>query len=188
MQYDVETYNDLKKIPPIHYKLQMYLFIIGIVFSYFYLSQPFESIVEDNSGELIGFWSIAVIESGEIKGIDNKIRELLQGKRFWQNQLDEINHELKKALNEPDRQRREDEKMKQAVIEIERRLEEYYNKNPDKRPSSKQSRADELRAQANQIESNREKQLLEAIRLDRIAKLNKLLTVVQAKINEESVN
>jgi hypothetical protein len=184
MQYSVKTSDDLEEKSHIHFKLQIYLLIIGLTFSYFYLSKPSFIPVANDSAEVIGYESIAVNELGEIKGINNKIRELLQGKRFWQNQLKEINHEIEKELNEPQRQKKVEQEAEQAVKKIEQSLEEYYNKYPEKRPSLTRSKADELRAQASQIELNEKTLLLERVRLGKIAKLNKICAIVQAKINE----
>lgn len=162
----VNTYDDLKKIPSIYYKLRFYLVIIGFIFSYLYLSAP---------GEIV------VNEATEIKGLQNKTRAVIQGKRFWKDQIRAINHELEMQLSEPRRREELDREMHQIDETFKRSWEETLRKNPWLRPSPAQQQAEALRKRADQLEWDEFRSLLETERLERIAELRRILSNIKTR-------
>jgi len=162
----VNTYDDLKKIPSIRYKLQFYLVIIGLIFSYLYLSAPGEIVVND---------------AAEIKGLENKTRAVIQGKRFWKDQIRAINYEIQMHLSEPRRREELDREWHQQKETFNRSWEEFLRKNPKMRPSPTQQQAKALRKRAAQLEQNEFILLLETKRLERIEKLGRILESIKAR-------
>lgn len=124
---------------------------------------------------------IVVNETGDIKGLLNIARSTLQGKSFWKDQLLEIHSALQQELSEPQRQAELDREMNQMRSEVDETMAEMYREHPDTRPSPEERRADALREQADQIEQREIDLFLEKMRLERIAELQKILPIVQAK-------
>jgi len=169
----VNTYDDLKKIPSIRYKLRFYLVIIGFIFSYLYLSVP---------GEIV------VNEATEIKGLQNKTRAVIQGKRFWKDQIRAINHELEMQLSEPRRREELDREMRKIEETFNRSWDEVLRKSPKLRPTPTQRQVKELRNQAkelkkraDQLEEDEIRLLLERKRLERIAELRRILSMIKTR-------
>lgn len=117
--------------------------------------------------------------TAEIKGVINKARAGLQGKGFWKDQLRTIKSELQWQLSEP--QRESEKNMEELYRELNKDLGEIYRKNPERRPSRAEHRAELLRERADQIEQAEIDREFEQMRKERIAELRKIRKVVQAK-------
>lgn len=164
-----ETFRIVFRIQRDFGDLRIYLLIIGMFFSGFYLSSPDKIVVNENA---------------EIECTECKFQSLIQGKRFWQNQHELIERKLKWELTEPTRQTKIKAKLAQASKDIKLAMEKYYRENPDKRLSTTQLETKELEEKSYQIERKQVDQVMERERLIRIERLKKLLLIVQAKIDE----
>ena len=138
--------------------------ILGVV--YLCISNPGEVVVQD---------------SGKVDGVINHARKALQGKRFWKNQLLEIDKELKWELGEPKRNAEWDRELRLMDREFEKEDKEFYREYPDMRPSAAERQAEALRERADAIEQAELDRELEKLRIQRIAELRKLKPVVQIK-------
>ena len=130
----------------------------------------------------VGFSSpgkVVITETGDITGIINNARELAQGKSFWQGQLDAITIDISQLEAEPAenaKMNREDEAM---LIEDRREMEKMYQEHPDTRPSDAERQAEALRDQADSIEMAEWDRTMEKERLERLATLRKIYTLVE---------
>lgn len=152
------------------YTTKVKIVLVGVILSvaYLYLSSPGKVVVQDN---------------GEVKGLVNKTREALQGKRFWKGQLFEVNKELAWKLGEPRREAEFDQELRAMVREFEKEDEQFYRDFPDMRPSPVERHAEALRDRADALEQGELGHELEQWRLQRIAELRRIkrLVEVQAK-------
>jgi len=124
---------------------------------------------------------VVVNRTGEVAGVVNSGRELLQGRRFWERQLHLARAELEWQRTQPARDaafKREDGKM---MRDLKNTMEDAYQENPGMRPSPASAQADALRDAANELEHAEIEQMLEAARLRRIADLIAILPVVEAR-------
>ena len=138
--------------------------ILGI--AYLCISRPGEVVVKD---------------SGKVDGVINHARKMFQGKRFWKNQLIEIDKELKWELGEPKRKAEFDRELRLMDREFENEDKEFYREYPDMRPSAAERQAEALRERADAIEQAELDRELEKFRLQRIAELRRVRPVVQLK-------
>lgn len=148
-------------------KIKIVSGLLVAVFLYVYCSSPGKVVVDKN---------------GNIKGLINKARASIQMKRFWKNQLKEINAELKWQLGEPLRKAKLDREMKQIFNEFDQSMEEMYREHPEMRPSVAERQAEALRERADQIEQQEFDRYLEKMRLERIAELRNILPLVKSRI------
>ena len=127
------------------------------------------------------FWlltaGIVANESGEISGSINKLREKVQGKRFWRKQLKEIDSELEgcylylKQLAETE----------MTIQESERNLPELRPNQPAREAESLRKRAEALRKRANQIEWDETHRFMRQNMLERIARLKRIRAQVETR-------
>ena len=82
--------------------------------------------------------SVVVSEKGEIDGMVNRLREKVQGKRFWRSQLNQIDESIAFASGFSDRvekmRREARESMAPIHDEVNREMEDFYRDNPQFRP------------------------------------------------------
>jgi hypothetical protein len=147
-------------------KATVFLGLGILIVAYLYFSSP---------GKLV------VDEAGDVEGLTNKARAILQGKSFWKDQLREVTSDLQQELSEPQRKAQLDREMNQGLRKFDQSMEEMYREHPDLRPSPEERLAQVLRDRADEIEQAESDRFLEKIRLKRIAELRKILPVVQAK-------
>lgn len=131
-------------------------YIVGAT-AFFYLSVPNEIVINEN---------------GHILGIENKYRAFLQGKRFWQNQL--FNIETLLIIMEKASEQRE-ERLRKINSKGENWQEELCRKHPELCPTPAEIAADRLRSLADEIE-------YEARRLETLGKLRSLHGVIEAEM------
>jgi len=149
------------------------LVIIALIITYIFTSAP--------SG-------IAVTKHGTPSGIINELKEMVQGRSFWQQQEKLI---IKK-IGILERQPAEDAKFEKemALYESETRQDDkkFYKEYPDMRPSAAEQKAQHLRDQADAIEDQQFKSEMEQYRLSELNELNVLLRVVKHKTSNKLGN
>jgi len=69
---------------------------------------------------------VVITETGDITGIINNARELVQGKTFWQGQLNAITTKLNKLEAEPAETAKMNREMNNMLIEEQRDAEKMY--------------------------------------------------------------
>ena len=125
--------------------------------------------------------ALAVRENGEVYVIHNIIREKLQGKRFWEDQLSIANRLLQYNLDAP----RRDAEWDAQQTEWDEEMKEL-NKAFGYRQSPAEQKADELRKLADEIEqaeANLELDLLlEEWRIKNISRLQNIIPLIEKKI------
>ncbi|MFO1393036.1 MAG: hypothetical protein U1F09_04640 [Steroidobacteraceae bacterium] len=115
-------------------------------------------------------------EAGEVDGLVNNGRLLLQGQRFWQDQMREVNEALEWELTEP--QRRAEGYRLEAELSAEmRRLDaDYYPQHPELRPTPGELKAQALREMADRIEEREFDRMMEPLRLQEIGRPRAFVT------------
>lgn len=144
------------------------LAILVVVVAYLYFSSPGEVVVD---------------EKGETVGMINKVRETLQGKEFWREQLREVDREIYNHISEPQRRAESSRDLDRALRQANQEMEEMYKKMPEARPSPAERQAEALRELADRIETAEVYRVLEVFQLERIEKLRNIRPLVQAKTN-----
>jgi len=124
---------------------------------------------------------VVIRETGDITGIINNARELVQGKTFWQGQLDAITARLNKLEAEPTETAKMNREMENMRIEDQREMEKMYQEYPDTRPSDAERQAEALRNKADSIEQAEWDRTMEKERLERIASLRKIYSLVEER-------
>lgn len=125
---------------------------------------------------------VVITETGDITGIINKARELVQGKTFWQGQLDTITTKLNKLEAEPAETAKMNREMENMRIEDQREMEKMYQEYPDTRPSEAERQAEALRDKADSIEQAEWDRTMESERLEQIASLRKIYVLVENRV------
>lgn len=124
---------------------------------------------------------VVITETGDIAGIINNARELVQGKTFWQGQLNAITNKLNKLESEPAETAKMNREMENMLIESQREMEKMYRDYPDTRPSEAERQAEVLRDKADRIEQAGWDRTMEKERLYRIASLHKIYALVEIR-------
>jgi hypothetical protein len=119
---------------------------------------------------------IVINENGHILGIENKYRAFLQGKKFWQNQLFNIEALLLIMEKESAQKVQREEQFLKIDNKFENLLEELCRKHPEFCPSPAEIAADRLRALADEIE-------YEAIKSEAMRKLRSLYGVIETEMD-----
>lgn len=122
---------------------------------------------------------VVITETGDITGIINNARELVQGRIFWQGQLDAITTRLKKLEAEPAETAKMNRELENMMAESKRDDEKMYRDYPDMRPSEAERQAEALRDKADSIEQAEWDRTMEKERLEQIAALRKIYTLVE---------
>ena len=122
---------------------------------------------------------VVITETGDITGIINSARELVQSKTFWQGQLNAITTRLNKLEAEPAETAKMNREMENMLIEEQRDAEKMYRDYPDTRPSEAERQAEALRDKADSIEQAEWDRTMEKERLERIASLRKIYALVE---------
>jgi flagellar biosynthesis GTPase FlhF len=132
----------------------------------------------------VGFSSpgkVVITESGDITGIINSARKSMQGKSFWQGQLNAITTRLNKLEAEPAETAKMNREMNSLLIDERREMEKMYQEYPDTRPSEAERQAEALRNKADSIEQAEWDRTMEKERLERIASLRKIYFLVEER-------
>ena len=122
---------------------------------------------------------VVINESGDITGIINIAREWIQGTSFWQGQLNTITTKINLIKAES----AQDEKWKleddRFFNKEKQENEKMYRDFPETRPSDAERQVQELRERANSIELAEWIRKEENERLERIAKLRKIYSLIE---------
>lgn len=121
---------------------------------------------------------VVITETGDITGIINTARELVQGKTFWQGQLDAITTRLNRLEAEPAETAKMNREMENMLIESQREMEKMYRDYPDTRPSEAERQAEALRDKADRVEQAEWDRTMEKERLEQITSLRKIYALV----------
>lgn len=132
---------------------------------------------------------LVVSDNGEIEGIMNRGRALIQGKGFWAGQLNSAQMELKAEIKRPEREAARERELYESNLAVEKSLRDYdekaYRIYPERRPSRAQRHAAELRDTADRIEKAENSafvnRLLEEGRQKRISALQRIIAITQAR-------
>jgi len=148
--------------------MKIKIIVVGaiLILAYLFLSSP-EKVVVDTYGN--------------VNGVINKSKALVQGKSFWNDQLQEIDKELAELTSRPERMAKLAEYTRKLLQESDQRMEEFHERYPENRPSEEQVYADKLREEADKIEHEEIMKLLEKFRIKRIAKLQKIKMLVERR-------
>lgn len=122
---------------------------------------------------------VVITETGDITGLINNARELVQGKTFWQGQLNTITNKLNKLEAEPAETAKMNREMENMRIEDQREMEKMYQDYPDTRPTEAERQAEALRDKADRIEQEEWDRMMEKERLEQIASLRKIYALVE---------
>ena len=122
---------------------------------------------------------VVITETGDIIGVTNVARELVQGKTFWQEQLNATTTEINKLEAEPAETAKVNREMESMMIEWKRDDEKFYRDYPDTRPSEAERQAEALRDRADSIEQAEWDRTMEKERLERISSLRKIYSLVE---------
>lgn len=144
------------------------LVVILALFGYLQFSHP---------GKLV------VNSHGEIAGLQNQIREQLQGPGFWTNQMEELGLSLERLDAQIVRHRDRMAKVAEADLKIKLRMSEHYSKYPNLRPSPATMQAEALRDSADQIEQDEIDQAVVQAQSKRAFGLLEIVPVIKLKIN-----
>ena len=147
-------------------KFKVSWMVAVLCMDYLYISSPGEVVVEENANVI---------------GLFNKARESIQGKRFWKNQLIEVENELEWELGEPKRIAEFDREMRKDDREFQKEEEQFYQEYPDMRPSAAELKAEALRVRADAIEQAELDRELNQYRLQRIGELRIIKNVLEKR-------
>ena len=125
---------------------------------------------------------VVVDESGAIHGALNNARAVLQGRRFWENQLQQAQLELNRKISQPALLAKHTADLTKAKQMVDTSMEKHYAKHPELRPPKAQVEADALRELADQIEQAEFWRLVEMDRLKRITALQNILIAIDAHL------
>ena len=118
---------------------------------------------------------LSITDSCQIDGPIQKLKSAVQGQRYWVNQLQLLDEEVRYLETQPERitkvQQMVDEKTTEVLEKNRQFMEELYSKYPELRPAPRQRVADELRKQADAIEFAEVLDRLERMNAKRIRSL-----------------
>ncbi|OHE80782.1 MAG: hypothetical protein A2107_06715 [Verrucomicrobia bacterium GWF2_62_7] len=131
---------------------------------------------------------VVVDETGNVEGLLEKTRLVLQGKRFWKQQLQNVQAELSReeSWSYPELmakiERTSLQNSRNIEATIDKLFEKIYAAHPELRPSAETLQANALRAQAAQLEEADLSAKIESKRLRRIAELRRILIIVKSHV------
>ena len=124
---------------------------------------------------------LVVSVHGDIIGITNVARAALQGRQFWQEQAQVAKAELKWTLVAPKLHAERKARIAELLKRTDQVLNEIYERHPNMNPSPAEKNAEALREEANEIEQVELDQILEQRRFKRIAELEIIIQILEAK-------
>jgi len=151
-----------------NYKLKALFWALVLGFGYVGLSSPDK---------------VVITEHGQINGLLNEIREMVQGNSFWKAQLRSVRKELNWEFGEPARNAKLHREMSQFAAETDRDMQSFYREFPEMKPSRAEMQAEALRDRADAIESAELEREFEAMRQQRISELQRIENYLTARIN-----
>ena len=142
--------------------------ISSILFVTYLFFSPPDGVVADHNGKLAGVF--------------NDARALLQGERFWEQQLIEVNNMLSWEIEEPSRRASSEREDEEFWKEIAANNEQLYLEYPDMRPSLVEQQVQQLRDIADNIENEELLREFEQFRLQTIDELQRIKALVELKL------
>ena len=130
--------------------------------------------------------TLVVSPNGDIKGTINIIRAELQGQRFWREQQLKAKREFEWISSAPQRNANLNTRTVEIMEQHRQRMNDFYEKYPNSRPSSAEEKAQTLRDKADMIEQEEMEQTLNKARLNRLAKLEQTITFIQTHLPEKT--
>lgn len=131
---------------------------------------------------------LMVNQSCEPDGPVAKLKSAVQGRAFWERQLEHLDRDVAWHAAVPARRARLNSELDRLNSELDRRVTEFkeyreklYAKYPDLRPSPAQRAAEELRDQADELEDAELSAWLEQKRVEIILWLQRCRPIVQAR-------
>lgn len=128
---------------------------------------------------------VVVTPTGQILGILNQARASMQGRTFWKDQLDQAHRTFRWEQGEPERAAERAAGLRQVIETVEREnkkiREQVYRESPNLRPSPAARQSEALRELADRIEQAETERMLEQLRLERIANLERTLPLLEAR-------
>lgn len=130
---------------------------------------------------------LAFTDSCQIDGPIQKLKALVQGRRYWANQLALLDAEIQRLESQPDTIKRMqaivDEQVRDVLKRSRQSMEELYSRYPDLRPSRSQIQADELRNRADAIEHAEMLKTLERLNAHRLTELKSCRPILLAAVS-----
>lgn len=126
---------------------------------------------------------VVIDKKGEINGTANVLRELLQGQRFWKDQLNIAKVELAWERETPNREAMFKEDMRRLDAEFAFQMREFYRDFPEMRPSQAELQAESLRQRADVIESQQFERELAVMSRQRASELEHIEKYLVTRIN-----
>lgn len=124
---------------------------------------------------------VVVNQDGEIHGMTNKARATLQGKKFWRDQLHEVNREIQWEGSGSVRTSGNEQTSENPDRDAGREMERIYRRYPQFRSSYAELQAETMGGPVNQIKWMKFYSFLEEMRRQRFQELQNILPVVQSK-------
>ncbi len=130
--------------------------------------------------------SVVVDASGHVAGGLSQLREVVQGRRFWEHQLVVVEAELARVQSYPakfEKIREDTERAMEPVMrETQDRMEAFYKEHPELRPSRARQHAEQLREQANQIDARESERFMRSIFEAQARDLELIRSAITAKL------
>lgn len=124
---------------------------------------------------------VVVNRNGEIDGLANRARATLQGKRFWREQLQEVNREISGEGSRPLRDAANERTWEDPVRDANREMEKFFGRYPQFRLSDAELHADAVAGRVNFTKWIQLNSYLEEMRRERFRELKRILPVVESK-------
>ena len=125
---------------------------------------------------------LSINDSCQISGPLQKLKSIVQGRRYWAKQLQLLDQEMQYLEAQPEKirkvQQMVNEKTNEVLEQNRQFMEELYSKHPELRPSPNQIVADDLRKQADAIEHAELLGKLEQLNAQRIIKLKSCRSII----------
>lgn len=124
---------------------------------------------------------VSVDVNGDPAGLVDSFRALVQGKRFWKDQLTLVDKQLDKLISMPHSMVEDDKKINLLLEMLEQEREKTYQAHPEQAPSQAARRAEALRMQAHSIEKAERDDLSEKARIEGVRRLTVVRSIIEAK-------
>ncbi|MCA2997673.1 MAG: hypothetical protein ING75_03630 [Rhodocyclaceae bacterium] len=126
----------------------------------------------------------AVGARGQVIGLENQAREFLQGRKFWQQQVVALNVAIEKEIQRIRDERINEQKMNAQLRQVAAETDKLMESLPGPKPSPAQRVADDLRAQADQIEALELRRMLEEFSAKQIREWRDALEFANRRASE----
>jgi len=124
---------------------------------------------------------VVVNKDGEIHGLTNKARATLQGKKFWRDQLHEVNQELRWDESGILRYAANGRTFEKTDRDANREMEKLYERYPQFRSSMAELHNEAVSRRVNQVKWIIFSGFLEQMRRERSQELQNILPIVRSK-------